>query len=398
MVDLIDANGLTLKTRNEIVAELEAGLQGIYGADINLDQNSPDGQVVGIVAQQAIDIREIAQSIYNSFDPDKAVGRQLDERVVINNIQRQGGTFTITPITMVIDRTISLQGLDANFNSINGTGFTIQDDSGNQYILMDSETFTAGTYSRNFRARNIGLVETTVNTITNPVSIVLGVVSVNNPSAALEIGQAEETDSALRVRRQRSVAIAANGYLNGLLAVVLNLDGVTDAKLYENDTNATDANGIPAHSTWLIVEGGANTDIANAYYAKKSFGSGMRGIVEVDIETASGDIFVVKFDRPTAADLYIRFDIQPTVAVPTYDIADIKSYIVANLSYNIGDYAETSSITAIARDAIAVNGGGGVAVNVEISDDDLTWVDYLETADLDEQWTLSTTRIDITEL
>lgn len=398
MVDVINANGLTISSLNEIIDDLETGLRTIYGADINIDQNSPDGQLINIIAQAAIDVRELAQQIYNGFDPDKAVGRVLDERVVINNIERQGGSFTIVPITIVVDRTVTLSGLDANFNSINGTGFTIQDDAGNQFILVDTETFTAGTYSRNFRARNIGAVETTVNTITNQTTIVLGVVSVNNPSAALEIGQNEETDAALRVRRQRSVAIASNGYLNGLLGVVLNLDGVTDAKLYENITNAVDANGIPAHGTWLIVEGGANTDIADAYYAKKSFGSDMKGIVEVDITTASGDIFTVKFDRPTAADLYIRFDIQPTTLTPTYDLDDIKAYIVANLSYNIGDFAETSSITTIAAAAIAAGGGGGVAVNVEISDDGLAWVDYLAVADLDEQWVVDTTRITITEL
>ena len=46
MPDLIDASGLTLKTRTEIVNELKDSLRGIYGNDINLDQNSPDGQLV----------------------------------------------------------------------------------------------------------------------------------------------------------------------------------------------------------------------------------------------------------------------------------------------------------------------------------------------------------------
>ncbi len=396
MPDIIDANGLQVKTFTEIRQDLETGLRAIYGADINLDQNSPDGQLVGIIAQAATDLRELLVQINNSFDPDQALGRLLDERVVINNIERIGGTYTIQPISITTDRTVSLQGLDAAFNDPNGTGYTVQDDSGNRFILVDSETFTAGTYSRNFRAQEIGQVEVITGTITTPVTVVQGVTAINNPSAALEIGQREETDSQLRVRRQRSVALASNGYLNGLLGDILALDGVTAAKLYENYTDTTDGDGIPPHSTWLIVEGGANEGIAKTYYENKSYGSGMLGAVDVDIVTASGAIFTALFDRPDAADLHIRFDLKKTVPLFVFNLDTVKQYIADNLFYEIGDFAETSAVTAAAVAGIAAQGGGGVPINVEISDDGTTWVDYLAAPDPKTKWTLDVSRITIT--
>jgi len=400
MADTFNADGLTVSTLPEITTALNTGLQQIYGNDINLDSNSPDGQLVGIFAQASEDIRELIVEVNNGFDPDLAIGRILDERCAINNIARAGGTFTIQPITLVIDRTITLQGLDAEFNSINGVGYTVQDNAGNRFILVDSETFTAGTYSRNFRAQQIGKVETTVNTITTPVTIVLGVVSVNNPSAPLEVGQNEETDAQLRVRRQQSVALASNGYLNGLLGTVLNLAGVSEAVIYENVTNSVDIYGIPAHGIWLVVEGGANTDIGNAIYEKKSYGANMKGTVEVDIITPSNFNFIAKFDRPTAVDLYIRFDIQPVMSLPDFDLTSIKEYIVTNLTYSIGQYAETSRITEVAREALIATGSQGVAVNVEISDDGFVYSieDYIPAPTLDAQWVIDTTRIDITVL
>ena len=398
MPDILDRDGLQVQTLAEIRAQLEAAYRAIYGADINLEQNSPDGQLLNIFAQAGVDIRELLVQINASFDPDRAVGSILDERVVINNIERNGGTFTIQPVTLVFDRTVSLVGLDAQFNNVNGVGFTVQDNAGNRFILVDSETFTAGTYSRNFRAQQIGLVETTINTITSQTTIVLGVTSVNNPSAALQIGQNEETDAQLRVRRQQSVAIASTGYLNGLLAGTLALEGVTDAALYENVTNVTDADGIPAHGIWLIVEGGANSDIANQIYERKSYGANMKGDVEVNITTASGSTFVAKFDRPTPENLYIQFDIQRTITGSIFDEATIKQYIVDNLVYKIGEFAATANITAFAQAAIDANGGGGVAVNVEISRDGLAWADYLTTLTKDKQFVLDTTRIDITVL
>lgn len=398
MADIIDENGITVQSLSETIAALETGLRGIYGEDTNLQQNSPDGQLVNIFAQGAQDIRELAVQVFNSFDPDSAQGTVLDQRVVINNIARQGGTFTITPITFILDRTVSLQGLDANFADINGTGFTVQDDAGNQFILIDSDTFTAGTYSRNFRARQLGRVEVAINTIVNQTTVVLGVTSVNNPSAPLELGQNEENDIQLRVRRARSPALSSNGFLNGLEAAVLAIEGVTDAKAYENVTNAVDADGIPAHGTWLIVEGGANTAIGQAYYAKKSYGSNMRGDVEVPITTPSGSVFTAKFDRPTAEDLYIRFEIKRTLSSAIFNEALIKDYIVANKTYTIGEFAETSSITAIALAAINDSGGGGVPINVEISNNGTTWVDFLEVTTLDRKFTLDDARITITVL
>jgi hypothetical protein len=398
MPDILDATGLTVDTAAEITSVLVTGLQAIYGADINVDQNSPDGQVVGIITQQGVDIRELAVSVNSSFDPDQAVGTILDQRVAINNIQRQGGTYTIQPIDIVASTTVPLQGLDANFASPIGTGYTVQDSSGNLFILEDSTTVLTGTTTLNFRAQQIGAVNVPVNTINVPTTIIFGITSVNNSSAAISVGQNQETDAQLRTRRQQSVAIASTGYLNGLLGTVKAITGVVDAELHENVTNATDSNGIPAHGIWLIVDGGANTDIGNAIYAKKSYGANMKGAVMVPITTASGDIFTALFDRPTAETLYIQFNIQKTTTINAFDTAAIAQYIVANKSYMIGQYADAASLTTIAQAAINQGSVPGVPTDVKVSIDNTTWLDYVTPSTLDKEFTISTAHIFITIL
>lgn len=398
MPDVLDANGLTVKTATEITEDLKTGLRSIYGETINLDSNSPDGEMVGIITQVAVDIRELALEVNGGFDPDQALGVVLDQRVVINNIARAGGTFTIQPIAVVVDRTVALQGLDDQFNNVNGTGYTVQDSSGNEFILIDTVEITAGTHSLSFRAKIIGNVDVPIDSINVPVTIVLGVLSVNNPSAATSVGQNQETDAQLRTRRQKSVALSSNGYLDGLLGVVLALDGVTEGVLYENVTNATDGDGIPAHGIWLIVDGGANSEIGDAIYNKKSYGANMKGDVDVDITTPNGNIFTAKFSRPVAADLYIRFDIQRTVPEYVFDEDAIKEFLADNLFYTIGQYADTSRVTEAAVAAIASQGGGGVPVNVEISDNGTDWVDFMNTPTLDAKWTLDASNITVSVL
>lgn len=396
MPDIFDANGLRVKTRSEIVSDLEQAFRAAYRADIVLDQNSPDGQIIGNFAQALVDLRELLVQVNNGFDPDRAIGRILDERVVINNIQRAGATYTTINIDVTVDRTLTLQGLDADFNNPNGVGFTVQDNQGNQFILIDTETLTAGTHSLPFRARNLGEVETIIGTITNAVTVVLGVTGINNPSAPVSIGRNEETDAQLRLRRQRSVSLASTGYLNGLLGLVLSLDGVSDAKLYENYTNTTDVNGIPPHCIWLIAEGGSTADIANAIYERKSYGCDMKGGVAWPIVTASGAIFEAKFDRPTAENLYVRFDIKRTSPIHIFDLDVIKEYIEDNVLYTIGQFSETSELTTAAVSAIASQGGGGVPINMEISDDGYTWVDFLDVPSLSAKWVIDKSNVEVT--
>jgi hypothetical protein len=396
MPDVIDATGLTVMTAAEITAQLNSGLQGIYGADINLDQNSPDGQMVGILTQMAVDIREMIVSVNNGFDPDQAQGVILDQRVTINDIQREGGTYTIQPIDLVIGSTVTLVGLDGSFDNPNGTGYTVQDGSGNQFILITTETFTAGSYTRNFRAKNIGLVNVPVDTITIPVTIVLGVSSVNNNSAAITVGETQETDAQLRTRREQSTALSTTGYLNGLLGAIKAISGVTEAELYENKTGVTDANGIPPHCIWLIVAGGSSSDIGNEMYNRKSYGCDMKGDVTYDIVTASDALFTAQWDTPNAIDLYIRFTIQRTVPGFTFDEDSIKTYIATNLSFTIGQAANTAGVVVAALAALAAQGGGGVPVLAEISDDGISYTDYLTTPTLKDEWTLDTSRISIT--
>lgn len=395
MPDVLDATGLTVKTATEITSDLTTGFQSTYGDDINVDQNSPDGQIIGILTQENVDLRELIADVNAGFDPDQAQGAVLDQRVAYNGITRQGGTYTNQPVDIVVDATVELQGLDANFNNPNGTGYTVQDGSGNLFILTDTTTLT-GNQTLNFRAQQIGAVNVPINTITDPVTIIPGVVSVNNSSAAITVGQAQELDPQLRTRRTQSVANASNAYLNGLEGKLLALAGVSDAKVYENYTDSVDADGVPAHGFWAIVSGGANSDIAQTIYKSKTYGAPMRGAVTVPIITPSGTQFLAKFDRPTAANLYIRFTLKTTVPGYIFDTDAIQKFIPTDLTYGIGDFAETSAVTDAAKAGIAAQGGGGVPVLVQISSDGATWMDYLDVPALNAEWTLDPSRITIT--
>jgi uncharacterized phage protein gp47/JayE len=276
-----------------------------------------------------------------------------------------------------------LPGLDTSV-----TPFTVADTSGNQYQLVSTFAFTgAASTSLVFKAVLIGAVSSLPNTIISIITVTLGVTAVNNPTTYTTLGLVEETDYALRIRRQKSVALPSQGYLEGLIGALLDTTGVTEAMVYENDTNSTDANGIPGHSIWCIVRGGVNPGIANAIYVKRNAGCGMKGSVVVPVLQVDGSFCPVKFDRPTLQNLYISFNI---VAVTgSVDASFIRNQILSLLTYTIAQPAVASEITALVE-GIAPNGSISA---MGVSSDGSSYVSLLATSAINNLWALASARI-----
>ena len=345
MPNVFDENGLEIATLTEIVADLTTEFQNIYGSDINLSSDSPDGQLLNIFAQTIIDVLELIQEVNSSFDPGQAAGNILDQRVAINGIQRQAGTYTVTPVTVVTSASVNLYGVDQTAEPI----YTVADAAGNEYQLQTTVLgLSVGSNILTFQASLPGSIAPTENTITVPVTIVLGVTSVNNPSTYTTLGVDEETDAALRIRRQRSVSLASQGYLSGLLAALENINGVSSAYVYENTTGSTDADGVPGHSIWAIVSGsGADADIANAIYTKRNAGCGMYGNESYDVTQVDGSIFTVFWDEVVSVNLFIQFTATSIDGVAVPDIAGIITGLVSNLTPTV---YETIDINEVATD------------------------------------------------
>ena len=389
MPNILDENGLQIKSFNEVNEDLTTGFRDIYGNDINVDSNSPDGQLINILSQVIVDLLEVILQVYNSFDPDTAVGKILDQRVALNNIVRKGGTYSYTNIAVTTTAACTLNGLstvDAE------SAFTVSDSQGTQWVLASTQTpSAAGTYTYSFRAKEIGAVESLPNTITTIVNAVVGVSAVNNPAALTVKGEDTETDAELKARRKQSIGIASQGYKEALEAALLNTADVTYAKVYENESNTTDADGIPGHSIWAIVQGGTNEDVANAIYAKRNAGCGMKGSTTYTITKSDGSIFTVAWDRPSTTTAYIEFDITPIVS-HTIDTNAIKLALV-NATLGIYQPLDINTVANIVKQTDP----DIIVTNCQVSTDGTNWYDIIYPTTKKDRLEIATSRITINE-
>ena len=140
-----------------------------------------------------------------------------------------------------------------------------------------------------------------LNTIVTPVSGWDEVINL----AEGDTGRDIETDAELRIRRKASVRVPGAAALSPIEARLRQeVDGVTYAKAYENDTMET-AGSRPAKSIEVVVVGGSDSDVAEQIWAVKAAGIETYGDQTVSITDSNGDLQTVKFSRPTAVYVWI---------------------------------------------------------------------------------------------
>jgi len=363
MPNIVNASGISVMTYQEYVDYFTTQYKNIYGVDINLDQDTPDGQMMNIFIQALVDQGDFAVQIFNSMNPDYAVGKVLDQRVSINGIQRQAGTYTITPVSITVSQAVNLYGHDQTINEI----YTVADNAGNEWELVESVSYlAAGTYSAQFRSAIPGKSLTIPNTIQTPVTIVLGVESVNNPSAATSIGINEETDYELRIRRQGSVALASQGYNEALTAALENITGLTYAKVHENKNDGINSDGQPGHSIWVIVSGTyEDYDVARAIYIYRNAGCGMFGQKSFVITQKDGSPFELNWDNVLTENVFIRFKVSSLDGVVPVNVEAIRTQLPSIFipgiyqKLNINDLA--SAVKQIDSNALVEDAGFSLA-------------------------------------
>lgn len=343
MPNILDENGLQLYTQEELVTLFETEFKNIYGNDVNLDSDSPDGQWINIMVQVMLDYGDLLLQVYNSFDPDNAIGRTLDRRVSFNGVQRQGGTFSRTDITVTVSQKVTLYGLDQEDNTI----YTVSDDEGNEWQLLTTVTINAGAHVLSFQSSVSGEVLTTLNTITTPVTIVLGVDSVNNPTAQSLIGTDIESDFDLKIRRRKSVSLSSRGFLESMIAELENVEGVTSVSVYENTSGTTDADGIPSHSMWAILSGNfTDEDVANAIYRKRDGGLGMKGDESYLVTRGDGSLFEIKWDEVETVEVFVEINLE-SIDGSILDYEGIRSAIPEQYIPEVYETVNTNRLAEI---------------------------------------------------
>lgn len=324
----VDETGLHYSSFNDIKQFYIDGAKGIFGEDIYVDDDSMDGQLISIFARATYETLKAIEYAYNNTTPQTSYGTALSRLVLLSGISRKKSGYSTAYVTLT------------------GTPFTIirngvvQDVSGNKWDLPPLVNLGEnGSVQVVVTAQKQGNITALANTITKIVTPKYGWQTVNNSYPA-NPATAEETDAELRYRQGNSVALPSQGLLEGTQSAIMNITGVTDAVVKENDTNAPiviDGVTLPPNSITCIVKGGSEQDIADVIFYKKNQGCYTNGNIEVIQYDMFNNVTYIRFSRPTKVELKVNIVINP--------IHGYSSELTSEIKKNLADYVSNIKIS-----------------------------------------------------
>ncbi len=336
MADYLDDTGLhidSLEARNIAVKSL---WRALIAPNLDLSTDQPSGQVVEISNERVQSALELLREVYSAWDPDSATGHSLTALALLTGTQRRAATHGRVTLTVTLTGGTTLPA--GNIAAVTG-------DATNRWVTDVAVVAPAGPpadYPVAATAEQTGAIQAIGGTITVIASPFGGWTAVTNAADAIE-GLAEETDTALRLRREIEVARAGSATINAIRADLIALTGMISVGVTENDSDVA-ALGVPPHSFEAIIWDGpaphavADIDIAEVIFETKSAGIRASGVTPITHTDEQGNDHVIRFTRAVATRVSVEVTIPAADRGPGY----------------VGDPAVADAIEAWADDFFAV--------------------------------------------
>lgn len=292
------------------------------------DAQSVNGRIISIEAELVDNQSSQIGALLESFSPFTARGNLLSRLAPLMSKRRRESVLSSVTLTV----TATAAGCTIPAGSI------VAQTAGASKFITTAAVIVAPSDSTTVLAvaTEQGSIEAASGTLTKIDTPVSGWASVTNDDDA-SIGRARETDGQLRAR-MLATSSAPVGTPEGIATAISEVDGVTYQNVLENRTSVVNGIGMPPHSVFPIVDGGADQAIGDALL--RSVAEGIDYTDDTDIPTGPNWVEVtainpanqqprqVWFARPTPLSGAVVVNISTDSDFPADGVARIKSAIV----------------------------------------------------------------------
>jgi uncharacterized phage protein gp47/JayE len=351
----ITSDGFSAKSIDDILDEIEADEKTAFGNQINTGADSVFGNLNGTIAEQILELWELAQSVYTSWDPDQAGGQSLDALSAITGTTREPATKSTVTLTVTLDPGTQLL-----------VGRIVSDDIGNRFVTTEIAENTAGSsgdFPVDAEAEEYGPVFVAAGELTTIVTPVAGWTATTNAQDA-DGGTDLESDAELRQRREEQLRAQGEATVEAILADIREVEGVDEAVVYENVSDFVDSAGRPPHSVEVIILGddpdtALDDRVGQALFETKAAGIethrevGAQGRT-ITVTDSQGIDHDINFNRADPVEIYIEIDINVVSAEYAGDDAVKEALVAQGADYGIGDDVIAQANKAAAFDVSGV--------------------------------------------
>lgn len=374
--------GFRRKTFAEIQASIRDKLRRRIDARLTLDELDWVGNLVDVFSDELDLGWQALEVARNGFDPANSEGSLMIALAALTGTRRRDPTYG------TVDAVV---GLAANKTFAPGELVAhVWGDPGNRWVNRDEIASTAsGDYPAVFVAEAPGSYPAIAGTLIVIAASKTGWRTITNPTDATPGRELESIDD-LRVRREEDLETQASGTAGGIRSDVLDVEGVTSARVLINDTE-TDQPGLPKHSVRVIVWDGLTEDadddaIAQAILETKGAATTAIGASSGVAVDAQGDTTTVPFDRAVQTLLYVDGELEIAKGADSAAvIAAAKEAIIAGGPTGVGQRAvferiksrsfSAAGVTDVLSFALGAAPGPTETDNVEAAVDEILILD-----------------------
>lgn len=320
-------NGFVIPTEAEILVGVMEDMNAAFGGGLNPSLETPQGQLA--TTQTAIIGNTNATFLYytQQVDPAYATGRMQDAIARIYFLERKPAEATVVQVTC--------NGLDGVPIPV---GALAQAEDGNVYSCTQAGTIgdtSPGVVVLPFACNTVGPITCPESSLDQIYQAIPGWDSVTNAADGV-VGRDTETRAEFEARRAASVALNSRGTINAIRAAVLNVAGVLDAYVTQNDTASpvvVNDFTLGPNSIYVAVVGGEATDVATAIWSKKPPGCAYNGNTTVTIYDTDGyappyPAYAVTYETPAPLAILFKVIIADSAQVPSDAVAQVQQAIV----------------------------------------------------------------------
>lgn len=255
--------GISVAEYPQVRSAVVERFKQIYGSDIDLSTGSADGVYCETFSLIINNVLQTLKMLYGELDINTATGIFLDSLCALTGIYRKSATKSSATLSVrltsdtafTIDNTHPLSFVDKA-----GTVWSTNIQVGESVILQPNAM--QDTILVVF-CNNVGPVKAPIGWINRLVSNDISLTISQTEEA--EVGTYNETDAQLRNRRNQSMSTKGISVLESLAGTLLNITGIEDIKIYNNNTNsnitANDTTVIVPHQVYVVIRKNKNVII-----------------------------------------------------------------------------------------------------------------------------------------
>lgn len=357
-----DDNGFHRPTYEQLLQNRIEQAKMLFGEDIDTAETSVLGKFIRLSILDLEETWETLEAVYYARFPNTASGISLDRLLPFAGITRNPATRA--------EHKIKLNG-QADFTVPNGTIFGTSDGItfylANDVVLDESGTGTGiAICTESGTVGNVAVGK--IMEIVNPIS---GLNSIEHKDI-LTLGNDTESDSALRIRFQKTIAGGGSATSDSIVASVLRVTGVQGCLLVENDTDETDSDGRPPRSfeCYVLAPEEQYQAVAEAIFDKKPVGIKSYGDLSYQVADEGGHFHTIKFSKVLEMPVYIKVSVKVDAKFEIDGSSQIQNSLLYYInSLGIGEDLNYTTLFGYIHSVLGVR----ATTSLSLSTDNITY-------------------------